>query len=314
MVTICRYSADNKQEWDAFVATSKNATFLHFRDYMDYHADRFCDHSLMAYDDEGELIALLPANVSGETLYSHQGLTYGGWLTQARHLTGVTMLEIFDAMTTYLRENGIRKLVYKAIPYIYHKYPADEDIYALFRHGARLATVNLSSVAIAGDPSAVINRGARSSVNHAKRQNIIIEKSQNFAAFWKILSDNLRERYNTTPVHSLEEITLLASRFPDNIHLFLASQDSEILGGSVIYQMNHIVHAQYFASTTEGNKKRVMSYIYYHLIYERFADKKYFDLGTSNERNGWILNNTLLDMKARFGARGVAFNIYELDI
>lgn len=314
MVTIRRYSAENKQEWDAFVATSKNATFLHFRDYMDYHADRFCDHSLMAYDDEEELIALLPANVSGETLYSHQGLTYGGWLTQARHLTGVTMLEIFDAMTTYLRENGIRKLVYKAIPYIYHKYPADEDIYALFRHGARLATVNLSSVAIAGDPSAVINHGARYSVKYAQKREVTVEESHDFASFWEILADNLRNRYNAKPVHSLEEIELLASHFPDNIRLFLVRRSDVILGGGVVYVMGHVAHAQYLSSTAEGNKLRAMAYLYNHLIYEAFPDKKYFDLGTSNEENGRILNNSLLEMKAGFGARGVAFNIYELDI
>ena len=69
------------EEWDAFVRTSKNGTFLHERRFMDYHADRFSDCSLMIYEDN-ELVALFPANWDANefVLYSHQGLTYGGLL------------------------------------------------------------------------------------------------------------------------------------------------------------------------------------------------------------------------------------------
>ena len=38
MFEIRRYSADKADEWNAFVATSKNGTFLFDRRYMDYHS------------------------------------------------------------------------------------------------------------------------------------------------------------------------------------------------------------------------------------------------------------------------------------
>ena len=66
MIDIVRYTPDRAEEWDAFVRQSKNATFLFYRGYMDYHADRFADYSLMFYD-KGRLCALLPANRKGET-------------------------------------------------------------------------------------------------------------------------------------------------------------------------------------------------------------------------------------------------------
>ena len=77
MIHIVRYTADKKAEWDSFVRESKNGTFLFMRDYMEYHADRFDDYSLMYYKGD-KLLSLLPANRKGETLWSHQGLTYGG--------------------------------------------------------------------------------------------------------------------------------------------------------------------------------------------------------------------------------------------
>ena len=75
-LNIVRYTAEQKTVWDSFVATSKNGTFLFMRDYMDYHADRFADHSLMFYKG-GRLIALLPGNESDDCLlYTSQSPRY----------------------------------------------------------------------------------------------------------------------------------------------------------------------------------------------------------------------------------------------
>ena len=44
---------------------------------MEYHSDRFKDYSLLFYRD-GQLVGLLPANIRNDTLFSHEGLTFGG--------------------------------------------------------------------------------------------------------------------------------------------------------------------------------------------------------------------------------------------
>ena len=67
MFTIRRYTAADKRVWDRYVANARNATFLFFRDYMDYHADRFQDYSLLFYVGN-HLYAILPANIVGDTL------------------------------------------------------------------------------------------------------------------------------------------------------------------------------------------------------------------------------------------------------
>ena len=46
-IDIVKYNHNMKAEWDAFVKTSKNGTFLFMRDYMEYHNDRFIDYSLL---------------------------------------------------------------------------------------------------------------------------------------------------------------------------------------------------------------------------------------------------------------------------
>ena len=79
MFEIVRYTPGHIAEWNQFVEASKNGTFLFDRRYMDYHADRFNDFSLMFYLGS-RLLAVLPAHVVGDTLCSHNGLTYGGLL------------------------------------------------------------------------------------------------------------------------------------------------------------------------------------------------------------------------------------------
>ena len=129
MFEIKRYAKEQEQEWNEFVERSKNGTFLFDRRYMDYHKDRFTDHSFMFYRYK-KLYAMLPANVKGDTLFSHQGLTYGGLITSNEART-VHVMEIFRMLNETLRNEGIKRVVYKALPFIYHRLPAEEDLYAI---------------------------------------------------------------------------------------------------------------------------------------------------------------------------------------
>src|SRR5438128_1620711 len=113
------YSPDRKREWDDFVSSAKNATFLFYRDYMDYHQDRFADHSLMIFRRD-QLVGLLPANLNAEAkVVSHEGLTYGGLVVRQ----GATLCEVlacFRASLLQLHNSQIEKLVYKQIPAFYN--------------------------------------------------------------------------------------------------------------------------------------------------------------------------------------------------
>ena len=50
--TVKRYEPKYFEEWNAFISTAKNATFLFNRDFMEYHSDRFEDFSLLIFDQD----------------------------------------------------------------------------------------------------------------------------------------------------------------------------------------------------------------------------------------------------------------------
>ena len=313
MFEIVRYTADRAGEWNAFVAVSKNGTFLFDRGYMDYHSDRFHDHSLMFFC-EGRLLAVLPAHVEGDMLYTHRGLTYGGLLMSVQ-LTVVQTLALFRELNDYLRQQGIRRVQYKCIPWIFHRLSAEEDLYALYHECHARMVARDYSTNIFLQAGLRWERVRRRGVVRARQAGIIVERSDDYATFWQVLTDNLGRKYGVKPVHTLDEIQLLHSRFPENIVLYQAVRDGEVLGGVVLYVSDRVVHAQYSSASAEGKRLGAIDVLYEQIMHHEYADYPYFDFGRSTENaDGSGLNESLVFQKEGFGARGLCYDIYEWDL
>ena len=309
MFEIVRYTADKAKEWNQFVAESKNGTFLFDRHYMDYHSDRFQDYSLMFYRNGG-LYALLPANRENNILWSHRGLTYGGIIMNAES-TAARIQQLFRELNDYLRADGFIKVVYKPVPHIFHRIPSEEDIYSLFSVcDAKLIYRSISSTLILQYPLKW-HRDRRYGINKAKAHDVTVDESQDLKGFWEVLTFNLKNKYDSCPVHSLEEIELLHDRFPQQIRLFTASKDGKVLGGTVLYITSTVVHTQYISANLEGKQWRVIDALFDYLLHECDWQQRYFDFGTSNEEDGRILVEPLIYQKEGFGGRGICYDWYE---
>lgn len=307
-IVLKRYLPQDKAIWDTFVAGAKNGLFLFYRDYMDYHSDRFHDHSLTAYAED-RLIALLPAHLRGDTLSSHDGLTFGGWITDAGMKTSC-MLLLFDRLRGFMKAARIKSLIYKCVPHIYHRYPAEEDVYALCSRNAHLLSCDVSTAINLRDPIAFASRRNRG-LSKAEKSGVSVRQSTEYAAFYSMLSALLKTKYGRTPTHTLDELLLLASRFPENIRLFAAYRNASMLAGVTVYESAHVAHAQYIASTQEGRMYGALDALFNHLIRERYANKPYFDFGTS-QTEGHNINTGLIQQKEEFGGRGIAQCVYEM--
>jgi hypothetical protein len=306
------YSPAARAEWNAFVAASRNGTFLFDRGYMEYHADRFPDHSRLLRNDKGELMAIFPASATSDTITSHGGLTYGGCILSER-MTAPLMLCGMTALLESLKAEGFRHLIYKTMPRIFHRMPADEDQYALFAAGAELYRRDVWSVIDQSRRPPLQERRERS-LKKAARHDLHVRESSDFAAFWDILSTNLRERYGLHPVHSLDEIFLLQSRFPHNIRLFSAFQGPTMIAGAVVYDTGSVAHVQYNAASPQGKELGALDLLLETLISQTFSSHAWFDLGSSTETDGRYLNRGLVEQKEGFGARTIAHDFYRLDL
>ena len=312
MFEIKRYSNDCAEQWNRFVDNSKNGTFLFNRCYMDYHADRFKDHSLMFYYD-GRLYAVMPAHEDGERFLSHSGLTYGG-LVMDKKVTAAATVTLFEELNDYLRSQGVRYVLYKCIPWIYQQMPAEEDLYAIARTcNARLTNRDLGTVIVQRN-TIRWERIRRRALKRAQEAGITVEASNDIAGFWKVLEDNLALKYDSKPVHTLSEMQLLKSRFPNNIVLYLAQKDSEILAGMIVYVSKQVVRAQYSSATPLGKQLGAIDIIYDRIINDDYKHLPYFEFGTSALGNTNVINESLVFQKEGFGGRAMCWDRYEWEL
>lgn len=314
MFKVFPYDDSKKQLWNDFVVASRNATFILNRDYMDYHRARVIDASLIIVDDNGNIAALFAASAHNGEIRAHGALTYGG-LILPYSSPASSVIDIFGIIIDYYRDNGFSGLIYKSIPHIYHKYPCDEDIYALFRNGASVCECNLSAAVCLRHPLK-FNQNSRRNLSKAINANLTVKQSDDFVAYWQLLSSMLKSRHNTAPVHSIDEISYLHNRFPDSIKLYVAEQSGNMLAGVVLYITDKVAHCQYIASSPRGFEVGALALIFSHLIDDlsHNTDIEYFDFGTSNENHGLTLNEGLIQQKYGFGGRGVAYPSYKIDL
>ncbi len=275
---------------------------------MDYHSDRFEDFSLMVYKGE-KLYAVLPANINETTVFSHQGLTYGSFVLQDSAKL-IYSFEAFKRVLEFLYSEGITQLDMRIIPTFYNRLPSDELEYFLFKIDAKLIKRDVIMV-IDYNHKLRFQKNRREGINKAVRNGLSIKIDRNFDAFWnEILIPNLSKKHNTKPVHTLDEIKLLASRFPNNIVQINVYKEKKIVAGTTVFLTKTTVHPQYVSGNDDKNSFGSIDLLYDFIIKEFKEGKRYFSFNTSSEDNGKLLNKGLIFWKEGCGARTHIFNNY----
>lgn len=291
------------------------ATFLHTRAFLSYHGDRFIDESRVLRDKHGRMVAVMPAarlSDAPHIVSTHPGASFGG-VVHAGDLLGEDFIKALALICTDYQDLGITYLRYKSTPHIYHRWPCQDDLYALWRLGAVPYRFDLSS-AIDVSARREPNSRRRRALRNAHGADITIRnEAVQLDPFWAILAENLAERHATKPVHSVAEMRLLMTRFPDEIALLTAEVDGRIEAGVLLFISPCVSHAQYIACSAAGRKRNALDALFEKAIAQATAlGCRYFDFGISNEDEGRHLNAGLYQFKSEFGGGGVTHAFHEL--
>jgi hypothetical protein len=259
-----------------------------------------------------KVVALLPANIEAKVLHSHGGLSYGG-LVVDQNVRLDLVLAIFEALLDHCRARGIETLIYKPVPHIYHAVPTEEDLYALFRHQARLYRRD-AATAIPPQGAKAAPTRVRTIKKAAAAPGVTVEDSHHWPGFWEILEQRLEEKFDLSPTHSLDEITLLAARFPEQIRLIVGKIDSRIHAGTVLYRSRCVDHVQYMATDETARRTGLLDLVMDRAVRDAGATGRWLSFGISTEDGGRTLNSGLNAYKERFGARCIVQDFYRLDV
>lgn len=281
---------------------------------MGYHSDRFDDFSLIVRKDN-EIVAVLPANRRTNYLISHQGLTYGGLITR-KNLDIESVTAVVNVVLTFLKGIGFEFMEIRELPSFYQ---CDLYHYVLTELMDNTANIIGANKVLAIDYSRPLSIHKTKLKHYRKNKNkgFEIKEEDNFGEFWnQVLVPRLNERHNTKPVHTLQEISLLKSRFNNHIKQFNIYLKDEILAGITIFDKGHIVKSQYGATTALGEKERALEYLFINLIHKYKAEgKSFFSMGTVMDESfpdGY--NIGLMRQKIELGCNEYKQNILRISL
>jgi Acetyltransferase (GNAT) domain len=306
---------DESARWDATCAGAYGATFLHSRRYLSYHGERFVDRSLVI-EEGARWLGVLPLAedpADRSVVVSHPGITYGGMLHDGA-LRGEPMCQALQLVLAELRRQGHRRLLYKPVPQVYARAPAQDDLYALFRLGARRVRCDLSSCIDLSHRLPQSDRRRRA-LRQAQAAQLSVEPGrEHLAPLWPVLQDNLARAHGVAPVHTLAEIETLADRFAQQVQCRVALHAGQVVAGLVLFHTPRVVHVQYVAASEHGLALHATDLLLQRAIDEaRALGARYFDFGISTVDAGRVLNEGLHRFKSEFGAGGVVHEHYEVN-
>jgi|UniRef100_A0A7C6EMX3 hypothetical protein len=312
---IVRFTEKERKQWEDFVQQANNGTIFHTIKFLSYHPpERFKSHHLLIKEKEN-IIALFPAVIEDNTIISHKGASYGGFVLKS----GLGIHDIYLCVThliEFLKKEGIKKVILTQTPLIYYREPNQYIDFTLMKQGFKYKKREITAVIPldVAEPLLVFHPDARRSTKKALREGVKIRITDDYAQYYEILKNNLGMRHNVSPTHTLSELLKIKNMFPEDIILFGAYLKERMIGGMVIFVTNpKVLLAFYISHNNQYQAYRPVNLLFYEVIkWGRLKGFKYLDLGTFtlNMEPNWGLGR----FKENFNARGFLRDTYETEL
>ncbi|MGG0789889.1 GNAT family N-acetyltransferase [Peribacillus simplex] len=317
------YTHEFEVEWDEFVQHSRNGTFMQQRQFINYHPlEKFQDFSLMVYDGQNRLIAVIPAalKIEGDVpiFCSYPGASHGGIIIQHRFDTSKA-LALTPLLIEHCRRLGFKVIEIKMVPRIYQSWPSDEIDFSLRYHGFSPGITELCTVLPLKEidsADSFMDKNAVRNKNKAINQGVTVKESEDIISFCGILEQNLKKRHNTLPTHTYTEILDLIKKFPGKIKLISAYYQGEMIAGVLVFILNsRVINCFYICHNDKFQHLRPLNLIFSHLItWGKDNGFHFVDWGISTENKGKLVNSGLFKFKEGFGGRGILRETYSLNL
>ena len=309
-VEVIRYNDNYREKWEKFVLNnSVNGSFLMSRNFLEYHKDRFVDHSLLFVRGGSTIVGVCPAvekMENGEKQFiSHAGSTFGGIIVGKEYYNISNISGMVESLDEYLKANGFNYALIKNPNEIFASENGNLVDYMFYNRGYQ----NYDELSFAVDFSKVANGDVvmnfKSKTRNLYRTSLKgnlelkpLTTKEEIASFYEVLCKSL-EKYDTKPVHSLDELyELYFDRLPNIIRFYGVFHEGQIIAGSMVFIINDVFHTQYLCANPEFLYLKPMDFMDGNLIILAHDEGfKFFSFGISTEDHGHYLNENLAKFK-----------------
>ena len=318
MLTITKYNDMLFDEWEKFISDSNNGTIFQKQAFLKYHINRtFVDGSLVI-KNKGTIVAVVPAAIKENILYSHPGSSYGG-IVLSHNLDFKMIHDILKMIDEYCIAHKYKALFLINSPSIYQKKSDQSLDYLLQWNGFKQTELYIShavDMSKTSDILSLLTKRKRRYINNNQELNsLTFEEETYLDEFYDILIAS-KKKYNTTPTHSLDELIKLKDMFPQQIKLLVTRNENKIIGGSLIFFTNDNVALVFYNTILDEYRESQIAMLQLYKCME--IAKKYnlhwIDFGVSHtpeEENPLAPKFSLIHFKEQFNAKGVLRIAYQ---
>ena len=318
MLTITKYNDILFDEWEKFISDSNNGTIFQKQAFLKYHINRkFVDGSLVI-KNKSTIVAVVPAAIKKNILYSHPGSSYGG-IVLSHSLDFKMIHDILKVIDEYCIAQKYKALFLINSPSIYQKKSDQSLDYLLQWNGFKQTELYIShavDMSKTSDILSLLTKRKRRYINNNQELNsLTFEEEAYLDEFYDILIAS-KKKYNTTPTHSLDELIKLKDMFPQQIKLLVTRNENKIIGGSLIFFTNDNVALVFYNTILEQYRESQIAMLQLYKCME--IAKKYnlhwIDFGVSHtpeEENPLAPKFSLIHFKEQFNAKGVLRIAYQ---
>jgi hypothetical protein len=302
-----RYKCENEYEWNAFIQRSEPSLLIHQRGFMEYHKHKYDDFSV-CFRSNKDLVAVIPGTGENNKWSSHRGLTFGGILSNNLDLH--TQLSLLSKLNYFLKENHFTESIITVPSNSFYAEPSPIWLYSFIQNSFKLMRTDVNQFIPA---DAVLPSKKISNAKSAERKGAVFSTEVKYIrSVFKIVQENLLEKYGKEPVHSISEIEALAQKFPNEIKICSVIVDHEIVAGAVVFESKNNSHIQYIAGTKYGKKIRAQDYLIFKI--KQLPSHKCLSFGKSTAGNSALLNVNLFNFKKEFNSKTELIHTFHCDL
>ena len=303
---IVKYKESYEKTWDDFVAKSKNGNVFHTRKFLNYHKDKFVDHSVLIYKKD-KLLALFPAIEYDGKIISHRGSTYGGLLVKTNNKLNDT-LKIWKEVINYYQKT----IEFRKCEYIFDRFPSQEVEFGAKHLGFSCVHEELSTCLDLHHIK--LSERRKRAIKKCKDLKIVFD-DLDYETYHKVLTKNL-EKFDSTPTHTLKEMEYLKELLPENYYLVTIYVDNTMIAGIwLVLATDKTAHTFYIAQDYRYSEHQPLSCLVRYIIdYLKENGFTYLNFGISTEDGGNYINEGLFEFKESFGGFGVSRFYYRREV
>ena len=312
MIKVKNLLKNNYLAWDSFVRSANNGTIFHLREFLNYHPkDRFKDNSLEFYKDNKLLSVFPAADVSKDgkrILVSHPGSSYGSFVTKD-DLSIKDAIAMVEELNIFAKKESFDGIQMTMPPSFYSNRISNYIEYALLSSGFDYSNREITStLTLEKNKESILKKFKPShqrAVKKSRKRGVEIKITNEVDEFFSILETNLKIRHDVKPTHTIDELKTLIKLFPEEINVFGAFYNHQMIAGVLnIIVKEGVALAFYISHKNEFQELRPLNLLFFNIFKWAISKNiKMYDFGTFTIEG--VANMGLGRFKENFGASGV---------